>query len=98
MGPLIVNPKEDAVWLCWLSHVALVRFVVRPSFVASDKVTCHRLVDDFLEKFEAVVAWVGYEKPKMHLLEHLWEALECVELSPIYTPVLTISFAKCAHG
>lgn len=77
MGPLVKN-KEGPVWVCWTSHVALLRFVTRRKYTQADKARVDILKDDFIEKFGAVSQWKGYEKPKLHMLDHLAEALECV--------------------
>jgi len=78
MEPLLTNP-EDVHWVCWLSHVKLVNFVLQHVYDSSvDKDRLRRLVKDHLEKFEAVEAWQEYGKPKLHLVTHLEELFDDV--------------------
>ena len=78
MGGLIEN-EEDPVWICWLSHVAVIRFCVRRAYVRGiDGARIDALHQTFLEKFAAVPQWQnkGYEKPKFHPADHLATALD----------------------
>ena len=55
----------------------LLRFCYHKSYRRStDRPELQRLVNELLKRFEAVTSWTGYEKPKLHLLEHLVEALD----------------------
>lgn len=78
MEPLVKN-KEDPVWLCWLAHVAVLRFSTRHAYTrGTDGARISALHQTFLETFSAVPQWQdkGYEKPKFHPGEHLADALE----------------------
>ena len=76
MEPL-VKKKSNPAWLCWKAHVHLLRFCYRKSYRRStDGPELQRLIKELLTKCEAVTSWGGYEKPKLHLLEHLEEALD----------------------
>ena len=78
MNELIVN-KQDPVWICWLSHVAVIRFCVRHAYVrGTDGAALDALHQTFLKDFNAVPQWLnaGYEKPKFHPAEHLAAALD----------------------
>ena len=75
----LVKNKEEPAWKCWLTQVALCRFVTRHSYVRGadgDKLT--ELNDAFLKAFEAVPQWQdrGFEKPKFHPAIHLAVALD----------------------
>ena len=70
---------QSGLWVCWLSHVAVVRFCVRHAYVrGTDGARLDALHQTFLEKFNAVPQWQngGYEKPKFHPAEHLAAALD----------------------
>ena len=76
MEPL-VKRKTNSKWLCWKAHVDLLRFCYRTSYRRStDSPQLRQLVKAQLDSFEAVTDWGGYEKPKLHLLDHLEDALD----------------------
>jgi hypothetical protein len=75
--PLIANRSSPA-WLCWVKHVELLRFVLqREVCAATGKQRVRALVQEFYALFSSVPEWQdgGYEKPKMHLLHELGQAL-----------------------
>jgi hypothetical protein len=79
MAPLLNNPNDSAPWACWLSHVALVNFLLQHVYdSAIDKKKLQALVKDHLKKFEAVEEWQQYGKPKLHLVTHLEELFDDV--------------------
>ena len=76
MKDLILD-TDDPVWKCWVAHVAHLKFVLRPVFEPEDRHVLDKLHADSMRAFEAVPQWqnAGFEKPKMHLPQHLGDVL-----------------------
>ena len=78
VDPLLTDDaRKSPVWRSWLQHVALVTFCLQHEFVwPRDKQVCNTLVHAYLDAFDAVPHYAGFQIPKHHIIKHLAKYLE----------------------
>ena len=72
---LTVAGVKHPAWQSWLAHRALVAKCLQHAFAASDPEQVLRLVQQYIDAFDRVKEYIGYDRPKHHFLSHLAKAL-----------------------